>query len=489
MPEEQTNDQNQKINDIITPSNNQGQTPGSDGAPQTNLPNQSLNAQASTFSSSEYDPVNQNIPVIQPLTLDSLPPSNGPKNDIQPPTSSDQTISNDSGPVSASSASSPIMNSEALSDNTSSTGTAIATAPVIASGNASSKPRKISKKLLVSIIALIAVFVLGGSAYAAYVWYENPQKVLTDSILNTLTAKTSIYSATLTIEESSAGKATVDITSKVSADSIVSLEARLTYSVQDETFSIKGAVQNDSDGNLYVKFEQLTDLVTKVKSTLATEISSYPKTTLAVESFVEKINGKWIKISASDLATYSSDASEAQTCTNDVIDKFQGDITQIKEVTDLYQDNQFIIIDKQVGLKDGKYDFMIKNDKEKTRSFIKGLQDTKIYKALHDCDGSLTLSSSDVLPDTELDNNGTVEIWIDMWSHQISKIDVESKTGGTKTSLIINPQFNQDFKISTPTDSVTLKQLEEYINEVTDAFSEDMNDYYSDYDFNYDLTQ
>lgn len=481
MPEEQINDQNQKINDIITPSDNQSQALGGDGTPQTNLPNQSPNAQASSFSSSEYDPVNKNIPVIRPLTLDSLPPSNGPKIDIQPPTSSDKMISNDSGPVSLPSATSPITNSEVLSDNTSSTDTVIATAaPVIASGNDSSKPRKISKKLLVSIIALIAVFVLSGSAYAAYVWYENPQKVLTDSILNTLTAKTSIYSATLTMEESSAGKATVDITSKVSADSIVSLEARLTYSIQDETFSIKGAVQNDSEGNLYVKFEQLTDLVAKVKSTLATEISSYPKTTLAVESFVEKINGKWIKISASDLATYSSDASEAQTCTNDVIDKFQGDVTQIKEVTDLYQDNQFIIIDKQVGLKDGKYDFMIKNDKEKTRSFIKGLQGTKIYKVLHDCDGSFTLNSSDVLPDTELDNNGTAEVWIDMWSHQISKIDIESKTGGTKTSLIINPQYNQDFKISTPTDPVTLKQLEEYINEVTNAFSEDMNYYYSD---------
>lgn len=344
-------------------------------------------------------------------------------------------------------------------------------------------PKK-SKKFLPKgiIIALITAVLFGGGSYAAYSWYQNPQKVLTDSLLNAFTAKASVYTATLTSGESD-NKVSVDITVKQPFEKIASLEARLTYTYQGENFSLKGAVQNDSAGNAYVKFEQLADLLAKVKTEYGSMLTSAQNTSDAVDKFVEKIDGKWIKISATDLSDYSDEASKTQTCSNDAIKKLQTDKTQLKEVTDVYNKNQFIIISKQVGLKNSKYDFILKSDNAKAKSFISGLQDTKIYKALHECNGSFTLNQSDVADSTDISDNGTVEVWIDMWSHQLTKIDIESKTGSTKTSFVITPQFNQKFKIDTPSSSITLKQLESYITDITDAYAEDMKAYSESYDY------
>ncbi len=349
-------------------------------------------------------------------------------------------------------------------------------------------PKK-SKKILPKglMIALIAAVFIGGGSYAAYSWYENPQKVVTDSLMNIVTSKTSIYSATLTSEQDSDNKFVIDVTLKKPAEPVFGLDAKLTYNYQGESYVVKGAAQSDNDGNLYVKFDQLAELTAKVKDELAVGLVNFKKTTDAIDKLVQKIDGKWINISAKDLSDYIDDASETQTCTNDAIKKFQGDKNQIKEITDLYNDNQFIVVHKQLGLKSGKYDFMLKSDGAKLDNFVKGLSDTKIYKALHKCNSSFEISPDDIVANEDASEDGTIEVWIDMWSHQLTKINLESKAGSSKTSLMIVPQFNQNFKINKPSSSITLKQLESYLKDITDAYTQDVSAFYSKYDTYSDL--
>lgn len=485
MPEEQIDDQNSNTAQIPVPEIPQVESqPIVDSSPnQSKITVQAPTTQTQPAAESvtpSAEPANNNIRVIQPPTLQSLPPSTDIVVPAKSPYLSDQSKPDDA----VSEAEQPLAVPMSVPTQASVTPDAPANpaiGTVVSVGQTvqiTEKPRKMNKKIFLVVIISIIVILLGGSSYAAYSWYENPQKVLTDSILNIFSAKTSIYSGTLTSQDDTY-KMSIDITAKQSAESTGSLEARLTYTYQGKSLSAKGAVQNDSDGNLYVKFDDLAELVSDLKNIIGSDIDTYQRTPAAVDTFVGQVDGKWIKISSSDLAAYSTEISKAQSCTSDTIDKFKNDKTAIAEVTKLYQNNQFYTVDKQLGLKDGKYNFSIKGDYAKAKSFVKGLSDTKIYKALHDCDGSFTIDPSDLPDETELNNDGTVELQIDMWTHKITRINVDVDSSGMKTSLVLNPKYDQEVKITAPSSSISLTQLKTYIESAASAYEQDMNDQYS----------
>lgn len=328
----------------------------------------------------------------------------------------------------------------------------------------SNKPKWFkSKKFIIGLIAVIlVVLIAGGSVFAYISYYQNPQKVISDSIINAFTSKTAIYTGTIGVENSDI-KVNVEITSKI-ADATGSLDAKMTVTANSKTYTVNGSALVDKSGDIYFKAQNLTGIVVEAKTSMGIAQSSSIST--AVDKLVAKIDGTWIKISSDDLKQYSSEASTSKTCINDTIKKFKDDKSAINEVTNLYSKHQFIIVDKDLGQVDSSFGYQIKGSNAELKGFLDGLKDTKIYKSLHDCDKSFVIDTKDMSIKDETNKNSTLKLWVDVWSHQITKVEVNSKDLGTTFAATVIPKYNQTVTITTPKTSITLTQLQTYIQDL-----------------------
>jgi len=54
---------------------------------------------------------------------------------------------------------------------------------------------------MIGLIIVGVLAVLGGGLVSAYTfWYSNPNKVVSDALINTITAKTSIYAGNINVD-------------------------------------------------------------------------------------------------------------------------------------------------------------------------------------------------------------------------------------------------------------------------------------------------
>lgn len=100
---------------------------------------------------------------------------------------------------------------------------------------------KLPKNVLMMIIALIVAIILGASMVAADIWYQNPQKVLTDAVINVMTAKTSIYDLTADFSNTSDVSQNMSLSVKLKAQQAgVSgdLDGTLSVTVDDKEYNV-----------------------------------------------------------------------------------------------------------------------------------------------------------------------------------------------------------------------------------------------------------
>lgn len=327
-------------------------------------------------------------------------------------------------------------------------------------------PKKKKKGLIVGLIIVGALVFLGGGSAAAYTfWYSSPEKVISDSIINAITAKTSIYTGDINVESDDV-KMTVNLTSK--QDSPRSdIAAKVSLTVSGKTYSTSGSAIVDGTGDAYIKAD-IANIAAAAKEyigSMASDVSFNATVSTAIDKFVSNVSNKWIKISSSDLAEYSKDYSTAKDCVNDTIKKYNDDKAAIAELTDLYSKQAFIVSEKVLGQKDGSIGFKIKTDKTKLKAFVNGLKDTKIYKSINSCDKSYSVDDLSTAIDKETsvsDSNVSVELWSNTFTHNVTKLYIDGESSGSKVSAQLLPKFNEKVEIAAPASSITLKQFMAY---------------------------
>jgi hypothetical protein len=325
-----------------------------------------------------------------------------------------------------------------------------------------------TKKFIIGIVvAFLIVFVGGGSAFAYVSYYQSPQKVISDSIINAVTAKSITFTGTMNVSNSTT-KVSVTINSKV-ANATGSFDATLNITLSGKTYSINGSVLYDGTGDLYFKVGNLTNLVSQVKGSMGIpEASTFSN---AIDQLVSKIDGVWIKISSQDLKPYSTDSSKADTCVNNTLKEFRGDKSAIDQVTDLYVKNPFIVVQKNLGQANGSFGYQIEVKNSELKPFLDSLKTTKIYSELHSCDSTIVIDTSSMSTTNTTDNNNTVNLWVSTWSHQMTKLEASGTDSGTTGSMTILPKFNQSVSITAPSSSITLTQLQSYIQTLVTSMS------------------
>lgn len=320
------------------------------------------------------------------------------------------------------------------------------------------KPKQSKRKFIIMGIIVLALALLGGGGVFAYTMYQSPQKVITDAIMSAVTAKTTTYKGTVSINATDV-KASVVLTGKQSATT-GSVDAQVTVTTGGKDYSLTGDGVISSAGDLYVKLTKLDSITAALTSLANAQLGTTGDSTALVQKLVGKVDGTWIKVSSSDLKSYSDTAASAQSCTTAALDKFKNDSSATKEITDLYQKHPFIAVDKNLGIVNGSIGYALKGDKTAATAFADGLKSTKIYTTLHNCDSTFTIDSSTFSADTGTGTGtGSVELWANQWTHQLTKLVLADTSDGSTINATIEPTFNQAVTIDTPTSSTTLTQL------------------------------
>ncbi len=335
-----------------------------------------------------------------------------------------------------------------------------------------SQPKKGKKKgLIIGIIsAAVIVLLMGGSALAYSLWYQNPDKVVSDAMINYLRAKTIIGTDTITytLKEGSlipSMKVTVKMNTK-NRDMTGVSDVAVSVESGAATFNGSGSAMVDDDLNVYFKINDLEKALNTFGASDAAPAS--------VKALVKKIDGKWIKISPSDFAESSPELEKAWTCVADTYKRLKNDKEAGKELAALYSKNQFVVVKDKVANKGGSLGYLLDFDKEKAKGFVRGLEGTIIMKELEKCtpngekfDGtkvSNDIFKSDALGDQDIKME--TKVWIDQFSHQLTHYETTQKSSALEATQSGDVQVNAPVTIETPKDAMPLKDLQAEIEKI-----------------------
>jgi hypothetical protein len=332
--------------------------------------------------------------------------------------------------------------------------------------NAAMPPQKKSKKKLVAIIIAVVVVLLGAGAALAYnFWFQNPDRVVTDGVMNALRAKTMTFEGVY--EGGGETKGRLTLNGKLSDKGTGSVDASLKFSSKDPTttteISIDGAGVLDDKGDLYLKVKNFDDVINQQIGTDETS----PERKKVLDDFTAKINDKWIKLSSDGLRQFSEGMAKSQKCLQDSVKKIQEDNKLSSELVSLYEKHRFVTVKEKLGSKDGSLGYLLESNNAAAKEFAKGFKETQAYKDMHACDESFTVDENTFTTEANNDEETRAELWIERWSHQITKFSVDStnKKTSEKNTFILEPVFNQPVTIETPKDAMSTEELETIFNE------------------------
>lgn len=403
-------------------------------------------------------PVQPQVPPVQPQQIqEPQPQSYQPQPPTQYPVMSEELAA-----VEQETTTQPQQSQEYFSPEVTEQPFVAAPAPIVENQVQPKSPNK-KKKLIIASIIAGAVLLLGGGAYATYaLWYQNPEKVLTDAVSNVIKAKTAVYKGTLAVDTNDA-KIRVEFDGKQASQLSGEGNAKITISSQGKDFTVNGSALVDKDGNLFFKIGNLKAILDDFMKESGMASSPF-------DDLIAKIDNKWIRISADDLAEFNEDASKAQKCAADTLKKIENDKAVHDGLVKAYEKNKFVVIDSSLpGRTIGGVDSMgykLSFNKDAAKKFAEAVNEMQFMKDLQKCDSSFKsfkLDASDVTDAQDKNTTKAIEVSVSRWTHEFTQLKVTDRDDGTSGEFILEPTFGKAVTVTAPTDFMTLKQLQSEI--------------------------
>lgn len=300
---------------------------------------------------------------------------------------------------------------------------------------------------------LIGVAVLLGALTLTYVyWFQHPDKVVADGLSQAFAAKSFTYEGTITNTGSTQMNAKIN---GGASEQGATINANFVFDTRGKKYALQGDGLIDVKSDVYLKVKSIDELVANYRNAIPAD--SRP----LFDKIIAKINDKWVKVSSDDIQSYNPQLATAQRCVTAAYRKIQSDNTTRSEFTSIYTKHPFITVEKTLGAKDGSLGYVLTTDSDVSNAFIKEYKNTALYKSLQKCDSSFTIDEN--TPKQKTTGATRVSIWIDRWSHQITRVVLKEDTKGNATSISVDPTFNQPVSITTPKNATTVDQLQKEI--------------------------
>lgn len=338
--------------------------------------------------------------------------------------------------------------------------------PVTSTEIATTPKRKPSKTVIGGIIAGALVLLGGGAALGYTMWYQNPDKVVHDAIINTIKAEAVTMAGTVNFtSEDVAFKLDFDSKSSEAGDGEFSVKANITFDDEgtDRDINVDGVGRMVED-TLYFKVGGIKEIFDEFAESEGSPVPAF------ASNIIDKVDNKWISIDPSDYSDISEEVSEQQECTTNLMKKIQSDKGMKDQVIDLYRDNQIVTLKEELGSKSvngiGSLGYEIDLDQDAAVAFTRGLKDTDLGKELKVCNENIDFDqlADDIAnaggEETSSEVDGKVELWVSRFGHQITELNVQATGDGNESvSVFLHPTFNTTTNVEAPEDAISLKEL------------------------------
>jgi len=346
-------------------------------------------------------------------------------------------------------------------------------------------PVKKSKKGLIIGLVVGGAVVLGlasaGLVYALV--YNSPENAVTDAFSKAFAAKSSSVTGTATIKtQDSSFK--LDLSTAANQSGQGSVDATVVVTVSGKDYTLKSHIVGTKD-EVYVK---LDDLRTVINGALGADYGA------AIDqyygSLLNKIDGKWVIIKQSDIDSLSSGAvsNKESQCVQGEVAKLQTDASLRDELTTVYKKNPLFTVVSKGSDSDGNHYSLTPVTNDKAKNFMTAVVETKFFKALDDCTSTdlkkEATSSMDTSSTTDK-STGSLDVWVDGWSHNLNKFSLNIKDSTTDLTSEFKTKFNNNPSVTIPKAETTVDDLKSEIQKIQDQLTSSLESSYSASNYSY----
>lgn len=292
---------------------------------------------------------------------------------------------------------------------------------------------KFSKKLVIIIVGAI-LLLSGGSAWAyVALVYQNPTNVVFDAVSNYFKAS-NVNTKTVikTTSPISLGDRKMNVrlefdSAETNAPSFEG-KVKLIQGVDDKSIEIRAEIRLVESGSLYFRIDDLDKAMKDAEEILGTAVPA------EYTDIINKIQNKWVEVSADNLKDISAETSKTYQCIVDAMKKYKDD----QSMLDVYRKHPFVNIKDSLGVKDGNTGYKVELDKGIYKEFSKALEGTPFQKDINACYGEEESpeSSVDALADSLPDDiDLSVNLWVSQWTHQLNRAEMTIKINGGDSGI------------------------------------------------------
>ena len=326
------------------------------------------------------------------------------------------------------------------------------------------QPKKKKTGLIIGIVlGVIALIAIISAVLVYFLWWQNPEKMVTDAVSNAIMAKKMTADGKVVIDMRDQGKIELNVkTATDSGKSKANIDAKLDVKGVEKNIPLKGDVVLDSDGTIYVKINNFKDLYGTLLEIVMesssggnlsrSQIETYRDQTLEkMGSEIDKMSDTWMKISPDEIG------SEYK-CGINALKKIQSDESARKEVAQLYRKNSFFTIkDSKISDRNGGRGFELQGDNSKLSKFNDEFKKSSAGKALSKCGKYNSYKSSE---SSSIDKS-SLKVWVDRSSHELKALELKGDGKKASVEISFDINMNKSEEIKAPSDAESLKEFVE----------------------------
>lgn len=325
------------------------------------------------------------------------------------------------------------------------------------------QPKKKKTGLIIGIVlGVIALIAIISAVLVYFLWWQNPEKMVTDAVSNAIMAKKMTADGKVVIDMRDQGKIELNVkTATEPGKSKANIDAKLDVKGVEKNIPLKGDVVLDSDGTIYVKINNFKDLYGTLleivmesssgENLSRSQIETYRDQTLEkMGSEIDKMSDTWMKISPDEIG------SEYK-CGINALKKIQSDESARKELAQIYQKNSFFTIkDSKISDRNGGRGFELQgNNKSNSSKFEEEFKNSSVGKALSKCGKSNGYKSSE---SSSIDA-ASLKVWVDRSSHELKALELKGDSKKVSVEISFDINMNKSEEIKAPSDAESLKEF------------------------------
>ena len=327
------------------------------------------------------------------------------------------------------------------------------------------QPKKKKTGLIIGIVlGVIALIAIISAVLVYFLWWQNPEKMVTDAVSNAIMAKKMTADGKVVIDMRDQGKIELNVkTATDSGKSKANIDAKLNVKGVEKNIPLKGDVVLDSDETIYVKINNFKDLYGTLLEIVMesssggnlsrSQIETYRDQALEkMSSEIDKMSNTWMKVSPDEIG------SEYK-CGINALKKIQSDESARKELAQLYQKNSFFTIkDSKISDRNGGRGFELQgNNKSNSSKFEEEFKNSSVGKALSKCGKSNGYKSSE---SSSIDT-ASLKVWVDRSSHELKALELKGDGKKASVEISFDINMNKSEEIKVPSDAESLKEFVE----------------------------